>query len=246
MPAVTRTAPAAVLAAAIAISAAACGSAGTSGASALAGLTADQIITKAVHDLSLVSSVQEVGTEIDSGQGFAIDVTVVRGQGCRGTMALPVTGSSAGDAADPVALVYLNGTVYMKYDKNYMEKRGAPAATITAVAGKYIEVTSGSAVSDFAQSCELSEVVSGLEKDETGFTKDGTATVDGQAALGLKGQESGQKGIVYVSESATPEILRFQALPTSQGSINFLDYNAKVTITAPPTDDIVPVGSLGS
>ena len=89
-------------------------------------------------------------------------------------------------------------------------------------------------------------MVSGLKKDDTGFTKDGTATVDGQPALGLKGQLTGQTGIVYVSESATPEILRFQALPASQGSFSFTDYDAKVTITAPPAADVISAGSLGS
>jgi len=174
-----------------------------------------QIITKAVHDLSLVSSVRMAGTEVSSGQGFAVDITVVRGQGCRGTMAMPMSGYAFGDTADPVALVYLNGTAHMTYDQTYMKKMGVPASTITAVAGKYLETSSPSVTAHFVQACELSAMVSGLNKDDTGFTKDGTAAVDGQFPGHLDGAASNATASRVTSRVSSSSIACDGIVPTS-------------------------------
>jgi hypothetical protein len=69
--------------------------------------------------------------------------------------------------------------------------------------------------------------------------------VDGQSALALTGPKSGADATVYISESATPEILSFPGLAANTGSFTFSDYNARVSITAPPAADIPDSNPLG-
>ena len=86
-----------ILAAVIVLSAAACGSggsggsarsdgSGTPGASALAGMSAEQIVQKSVNDLKAASSVRITGALDVSGQSRALDLTVVTDGGCQGTI----------------------------------------------------------------------------------------------------------------------------------------------------------------
>ena len=87
-----------------AVLAAGCGTAGSTSSTAgtpalatpsgnpLAGLTADQIATKAEADLKAASSVHIAGPVTDSGQTYVLDLTIGP-KGCTGTMASPGKGS---------------------------------------------------------------------------------------------------------------------------------------------------------
>jgi hypothetical protein len=199
-----RIVPAGILGAAIVVSAAACGSAGSSGSSPLAGLTADQIIRKAVSDLGAASSVRIVGKQDSSGQDVVTDLTDVRGQGCRGTMTMAITGSASpatGAGNGTITIIELHGTAYAELTQSYLKSMGVPASILTEMDGKYVKATSTTTLATFSPLCNLSDMVSGLETEVTGFVKAGTATVDGQPAVALKGSKSGADGIVYVSGS---------------------------------------------
>lgn len=73
---------------------------------------------------------------------------------------------------------------------------------------------------------------------DTGFVEAGTVIVEGQPALALTQPNATDGGTVYVSDTAIPVILSLQE---TGGQLAFLDstnFNAPVTITAPPAADI--------
>ena len=253
MPSLICRVPAGILAAVIVLSAAACGSAGSSGsaksggsgtssASALAGMSADQIVQKSISDLEAASSVRISGALEESGQSRALDLTVVAAGGCQGTITYTASASATASAAtlESADIIYVDGTEYMKYDESLVKNLGLPSSTLAELNGKYVKIASTSYV---AQLCSPSGLWSAFANDNgSGFVKTGTATIGGQPALAFKQQN--QPGTVYISDSATPEIVRI-AGSASQGTFDFSDYNAPATITAPPASQVVDGSKFG-
>ncbi len=261
MPSLNHLAVAGALAAAIVVSATACGSSGASGSSgssgaggssgstgssALAGMSADQIVQKSVSDLKAASSVRIAGKVVDSGQAVTLDLTDVAAQGCQGTIALAASATATGSSAvsGTAGLVVVDGTVYMKLDQSFFNNLGLPASIFADVTGKYIKLTAKSDLASFAQLCNPSNLSSAFAKEDTGFVKSGTAIIGGQSVLAFKQPKHAGSGTVYISDSATPQIVRI-AGTASQGAINFSDYNAPATITAPPAGEVVDGSKFG-
>jgi hypothetical protein len=244
-----RSVPASMLAAAIAVSAAACsssgsGGSGTSGATSLSG-TPDQIVQKAVNNLKAATSLQISGNVVSSGSNVKLDLTDVAAQGCKGTITLASVSSSANSSVSGTAdLIEVDSTVYMKLDASFFKNLSLPSSLFSEVTGKYIKVTSKSELANFAQLCDPSTLASGFDKEATGFVKSGTATVNGQATEAFKQPTHAGSGIVYISASSTPEIVRLQG-PSNEGQINFTNYNAPATITAPPASDVIDGSKFG-
>lgn len=249
MHSLTRIVPAGMLAAAIALSAAACsssgsGGSGTSGVTSLSG-TPDQIVQKAVSNLKAATSLEISGNVVSSGSNVKLDLTDAAAQGCKGTITLASVSSSANSSVSGTAdLIEVDSTVYMKLDASFFKNLSLPSSLFSAVTGKYIKVTSKSELANFAQLCDPSTLASGFDKEITGFVKDGTATVNGQATEAFKQPTHAGSGTVYISQSSTPEIVRLQG-PSNEGQINFTNYNAPVTITAPPSSEVIDGSKFG-
>lgn len=246
-----RIVPAGILAAAITLSAAACSSPGSSGSGGsgksvasesatpapLAGLTADQIVQKALKDLAAASSVRITGQVPSPDGSLAITITDVAPASCEGTIALPSVGASGSRMA---AIVKVDGTVYMKLNQSYLESLHVPASESAELSGKYIKSTSSSGIAGLSRVCVLSGLVSAFtQSGDTGFTKAGTATVDGVPALALTQPNTTPAGAVYVSDSAAPQVLSIKETASPGGYLDFSNFNARVVIAAPPAADIV-------
>jgi hypothetical protein len=244
VPSLNHLAGASALAAAAVLSATACGSSSSS-TSALAGMSPDQIVQKSVADLKAASSVRITGQVVNSGQTITLDLTDVAAKGCQGTIGLAAPATSSAKAVSGTAdIVEVDSTVYMKLSDSFFTSAGLPASEFSEVSGKYIKLASGSNLASFAQLCNPSTLSTAFSKEDTGFAKAGTATVNGQPTLAFKQPKDPSNGTVYVSESATPQILRI-AGPAGQGSIDFSDYNAPATITAPTASQIVDGSKFG-
>jgi hypothetical protein len=246
--------PAGILVAAITLSAAACGAPQSSASGSgkpvaakpsatpapLAGLTADQIVQKALKDLAAASSVRITGTVPSKDGNVVIDITDVAPTSCQGTIALPSTGTAEAPMA---ALVKVAGTAYVKLNEGYLEFLHVPSSEFGALIGKYIESTSSSATADISHVCVLSSLVDAFTQDsaDTGFVKSGTVTVDGQPALAFTQPNATPTGTVDVSDSAVPEILRLQETGGQGAFLDFTNFNARVAITPPPAADIFHV-----
>jgi hypothetical protein len=246
-----RLVSAAVLAAVLAASAAACdGSSGAAKPAASrtsarksaspaprAGLTPDQIVQQALKNLAAASSVQITGGGLPSdGGSAAIDMTDSAPASCEGTIALSSTGASGSPV---VAITKVDGTAYAKFNRSFLESVHMPAWEVTEVSGKYIESKSSSVIANLSGLCNVSTLVNDfIQGGDTGFVEAGAVTVEGQPAIALTQPNSTDGDTVYVSDSATPEILSFQQSAGPGTFLDFADFSAPVTITAPPSADI--------
>jgi hypothetical protein len=187
--------------------------------------------------MAAASSVRIDGTLPSDDGNIAIDITHVAPASCTGTMALASAGASGSRTA---AIIQVDGTAYMKLSQGFLEGLGVPASAFAALNGKYIKATSSSAVSDFSHFCVLRTLVSGFaHSGDTGLVKAGATTVDGRPALAINQPNVTDPGTMYVSDSATPEILGLKVTGSDAVLLNFSNFNAPVAITAPPAADIV-------
>ena len=208
MPSLNRLAAVGALAAVTAMSASACASSSSS-AAPLAGESADQIVQKSVADLKAASSVRITGKVVSSGQNIAVNLTDVAAQGCQGTIGLTAAATSTSKAVSGTAdIIEVDSTVYMKLSESFFTSASLPASDFSDVSGKYIKLASNSDLASFAQLCNPSTLSTAFSKQDTGFVSAGTTTINGQTALAFKQPKNPSNGTVYVSQTATPQILR--------------------------------------
>ena len=207
-------------------------SASTSG-SPLSGLSADQIATKAVANLKSASSVHVTGAVTSSGETVGLDLTLVRAQGCTGTMAVTGTGS--------FQLTAIGSQVWIKPDQQFWKNEGATAAVLNVVSGKYLKVTATSRFGSLREFCQPSQLAGSFGSPKAGLVKGTTTTISGQQALQIK--QNGSAASLFVSDTAKPQMLRLSG--GSQGTIDFSDYNSPVTLTAPSAADTLDGAKYG-
>jgi hypothetical protein len=238
----TPRSPVAIAVALLAALAAGCGASSTTpGAPAstaspgnpLAALSARQILSKTITDFKAASSVHVGGSERDSGQTFAMDLTLGV-NGCTGTIGLGAVGS--------MRLLRIGRTVWIKPDTGFWKSALAAApAELPAVEGKYVRLSPKSpATSSFGSFCYLSQLVGQFSGPADQVVKGQTAIIDGQPALQLK--EGKQTGSAYVTISARPEFLR---IGDTSGHVDFSDYNAPLALTEPPASQTVAGSKYG-
>ncbi len=193
----------------------------------LARLTADQIAKKAATDLKAATSFHYHGSGKDSGQTVSISMSVTH-KGCTGWIG---DGRNGG-----FAILAIGKTVWMQPNDKFWEFVGLPASQLSAVHGKWLEITgtgSNSLSVAFASFCSANKLVSALAPQLTGLVKGKTIKISGHPALQLR-NGSGRESI-YVSISSKPEILRI----SDDGTISFSAYGARVTLTPPPASDVI-------
>lgn len=190
-------------------------------------LTADQIAKKAVTDLKAASSFHYHGSGKASGQTVSISMSVTH-KGCTGWIG---DGRNGG-----FAILAIGKTVWIQPNDKFWEYVGVPASQLSAVHGKWLEITgtgSNSLSAAFAPFCKANKLVSVLALQLTGLVKGKTIKISGHPALQLR-NGSGRESI-YVSISSKPEILRIR----DNGTINFSAYGARVRLTPPPASDVI-------
>jgi hypothetical protein len=207
-------------------------SASTSG-SPLSGLSADQIAAQAVANLKSASTVHVTGNVTSSGETVGLDLTLVRGKGCTGTMAVAGTGS--------FKLTAIGNQVWIKPDQQFWKKEGATAAVLNVVSGKYMKVRATSQLGSLSVFCQPSQLAGSFGHLAPGLVKGTTTTISGQRALQIK--DASDSGSIFVSDTAKPQILRLSG--GSKGTIDFSGYNSPVTLTAPPAADTLDGSKYG-
>lgn len=250
----------AILIAGVAAGTAACGSSGSSGSSGstaapgtptatkpaataapagadpLAGLTADQIATRALANTKNAPSVRLTGAATDSGQSIALDVTLVRGQGCEGTLSEGKSGS--------FRLISNGTTVWVMPDQKFYRSFGGNDPAVLAILnGKYLKVkASSSGLAELAGICSLSNLV-GAFGTPTGLVKSAPATVGGQPVVRLS--DLGDKGYVYVSDIAKPKLLQLNDPGSGGGKFNFGYPATTISIAPPPASEVLDGSKYG-
>jgi len=216
---------------------------GTAGASAstpggaLSGLGADEIARRATADLKPVSSVHVAGTVTDSGQHFAVNLTLGT-QGCTGTLGIKGEGS--------FRLLKIGKKFWIKPDNKFWKYAAGGAASpavMQIVGGKYIEPSGkDSSLKEIGAFCSPSQFASFFDPAQmTGMTKGVTTTVSGQPALQIK--DTGDTASAYVTMSAKPQFLRLDA--GSSGRFDFTDYNVPMNLVPPPASETLDGAKYG-
>ena len=105
-----------------------------------------------------------------------------------------VTSKAVSGTAD---IIEADSTVYMKLSESFFTSAGLPAFEFSDVSGKYIKLASDSDLASFA-SCASLDLSTAFAKQDTGFVKAGTVTINGQPALAFKQPKNPSNGTVYV------------------------------------------------
>jgi hypothetical protein len=229
---VRRLLPVTVFAAVIA-GAAACGSSGST--DPLAGLTAQQIATKAVAATEAAPIARVTGSGTDSGQTITVDLTLVHGKGCDGTLGEGNLGS--------LTLIDDGPTTWILPDSKFYKTSGAPASVAALLAGKYLETaSSNSDVASLSQLCSMSKLLSQFTVD-AGSGKGTLTTVNGQSAVEINDKTGA--GHAWVTDTAAPELLRIEKPGSSGGEINFTYPASAPAPAAPPASETVDGAKYG-
>ena len=189
-----------------------------------AGHSASRILADARTAAGSAQSVHVAGTVPAGGQTTTVDLKLVAGKGGSGT--LSVGGTS-------VDLIQIGKAVYLRGGKALFQKTGAPSGVAQLLAGKWFRApTTGSEASSFASLSKLMDMRQLLDSllTPTGtVTKAGTGSVAGTPTVVLKSSEGSLD--VSARGPAYPLSVRQNA---GTGRVTFTEWNAPVTLTAPP------------
>jgi hypothetical protein len=197
----------------------------------LASLTANQIASKAITNFRASSSVHLAGSVPSSGQVYTVDLTLTK-RDCSGTFAIGGAGT--------VQIIVIGATTWIKGSESFWTSStggGMSQADAAMLDDKYVKAPT-SQVSGGSAFCSLQAMTSSMSASDK-YTKGQTVSVDGQQALELHDTTDGSS--VYVTISATPEVLR-----ASKGSyhIDFTQYNATNTFSPPPASQVLDLSKL--
>ena len=207
--------------------------------STLEGLSADEVLARAVTASSAAKSVHVKGGGTSDGQKIEIDLKFANGEGATGTFSI---------AGGVVTLVSKGTDIWFKGDEAFYKAflgTDAPAGTAQLVAGKFIKAsTTDPQIGPLANFADMKAFLTGtLKPDGTISRVDGTP-VNGVATVGLK-SSSDSGGTLLIADDGTD--LPLQLLPGSggsTGSLTFSEWGTAVELTPPPADEVVDLKAL--
>ena len=194
----------------------------------LAGLSGGQILARAVADLKGSSSVHISGSMAN--QTTTVDLTV-GAHSCTGTIGVKGQGS--------LRLLGIGNTLWEKPDAQFYRSAGITGAKLPKLAGKYLRTTASG--TGFSSLCYLNSLSTQISGGAGHVTVGHTTTILGQPALQLTDAQN--SGTAYVTLSAHPQFL--QVGSSGSGYVDFTNYNAPLTVTAPPAADTVNAAKYG-
>ena len=179
----------------------------------------------------------------DSGQEIDYNMTLADGKGCEGTFAEQGMGS--------FKILEIGSAVWILPSETFLKKNGASdPAVLDVVNGKWLKFdkASSSGLGSLASICTASSLTSHLPavsagSDTAGLTKAGETTFHGERVLKIT--EQGEPGAIYVSDTARPDIVTFDDPSSGNGSVVLSGYDAPVTLTAPPADQVLDGSRYG-
>jgi hypothetical protein len=203
-----------------------------------------KLYQQAVASLSKIDTVHVKGTGSEGGSTYALDLSIAKGKGATGTV---------GIGNGTIHLVQVADAMYLQLDADTLKVLGGaagasvPDSMRNALKDKWLKVptsmTGGSPLADFAQLDDLSSLAGDFAPQGALSIKD-RKQIDGKAAVGLLGiGSSGSDGsVLYIEDGG--DHLPLQYVPGGQGQFDFIDYGKPVTITAPPSSDVVDFSQL--
>ena len=203
-----------------------------------------KLYQQAVAALSKIDTVRVTGTGSQGGSTYALDLSIAKGTGATGTVGI--------DGAT-IHLVQAADAMYLQMDADTLKVLGGaagasvPGSILTALKNKWLKVPTSVAsdgpLADFAELGDLGSLVGDFAPQGPLSIKD-RKQINGKAAVGLLGIGSTGSGgsVLYVEDGG--DHLPLQYVPAAQGQFNFVDYGKPVTITAPPSANVVDLSQL--
>jgi hypothetical protein len=186
-------------------------------------LSASDALTKVKAATADVHSVHVKGQINQSSQSITLDVSV-------GEKAASGTINIGGGTMD---LRLVDGVTYFRGDSKVFAAFGANGAQASLAAGRWIKATGSTGpAASFATFLDLKTLFSQLLTPQGTISTGGTATVNGHKALILI-DSSSEGGKLYVATTGAALPLRIERSASNGGRIDFLDYNAGVSVSAP-------------
>jgi hypothetical protein len=211
-----------------------------------AGLTADQIVDKALDTTKAADSLKVKGTDSSDKEPMNFDLAISKKGDCGGTV-------SATGATAEVRMV--GGPMYMKGDDKFWQQMGEDesssaeetAAMVELFKGRWLKISAAEAdIEQMGALCDTDALLEPADSAKIGLTKGVDADVDGKKAVVLTKTSGAETFTFHVAKEGEPYLLRF----TSEGgkeprSAVFSGFNTPITVTAPPADQTIDTSQLG-
>lgn len=206
-----------------------------------------KLYQQAVAALGRIDTVHVTGTGSQGGSTYALDLSIAKGKGATGTVGI--------DGAT-IHLVQAADAMYLQMDADTLKVLGGaagasvPGSILTALKDKWLKVPTsvagGGPLADFAELSDLGSLAGDFAPQGPLSIKD-RKQINGKAAVGLLGIGSaGSTGsggsVLYIEDGG--DHLPLQYVPAGQGEFNFVDYGKPVTVTAPPSSNVVDLSQL--
>ncbi|MGP9018727.1 hypothetical protein ACT1U9_09970 [Streptomyces sp. BR1] len=230
-------------------------------ADTFAAMTADAIADKAVATTKAATSFKVTGEGLSKGERMRIDLTLNRQGDCTGKIAMK------GGTAE--LLKSDAKSVYMKGDENFYraiaKQDHTPArqadAMVEILKGRWMKLPADAVKSKgtgrstspdggLAKMCEVTGLVQSMDDnpgERTGMTKGADTVVGGVPAVTLtKTKTDGRTLTMYVAKQGPAYLLKVDDRSGKDpGTITFADYDKPVTITPPPSDQVLDLQKMG-
>lgn len=200
-----------------------CGSSGTktNGEDAK---TPDQIVADAEAAATSATSVHVGGAGISGGTPLSLDLRLVAGKGGKGH--LHVNGLS-------FDIVRVGQTAYFKGDARFWKHFGSGVAVLLLRGRWLAEPVGHGNLAAFAPLTDISKLFHAILTSHGTLSKGAATTIAGQPAIALVDSSKGG-GTLYVAATGPPYPLALKSPQGKRGTITFDQWNAPVTLTAPP------------
>jgi hypothetical protein len=190
-------------------------------------LSADKALAKVKADAATVKSVHVKGEIVQNGNTLGLDVHAGDAQG-EGT--LTVGGGT-------VELKLLDGVAYLRGDETALKSFGASDAELAATAGKWLKSSaSGGEFESFSLFLDRDQLFTSLLDPNGTLAAGKLTTINGEKAFTLidtATEAEGGGGTLYVAATGKALPLRLAKAGAEGGSVDFLDYDADISVEAP-------------
>jgi hypothetical protein len=206
----------------------------------LTGAAARALADKAIAGTKAARSVRVSGQNVGTGSGserVTFDLTLVKGVGCKGTIALSAT--------EQFKIIDVGGYVWMLPNSAFYASLHLSQAAQALLADKYIKVKStDKQIGTLGQVCSFTSLFGQLPQPSgLGYTAT-PVSYQGQPAYQITQQ--GKPGVAVVSNTTPPLLLQISDPKSSNGgTVTFSDYNSVTALAAPPAAETVDGTKLG-
>jgi hypothetical protein len=198
-----------------------CGGSSSSG-NGVESKSPDQILEAAKTAAKGAASVHVVGSIVSEGKPISLDMELLAGKGGKGRI------SQEGFSIDLIqtgGAVYINGSAAF-----YRHVGGAAAAQL--LQGRWLKAPANSGeLASLASLTDLSKLIDTALANHGTLAKDGTATIEGLKAVGIKDTSKG--GILYVASTGKPYPLEITKAGKENGKVILDRWDKPVKLSAP-------------